>query len=68
MKTGEEGRLYGSVGTQDIVDVLAQDGHEVAKREVRMPEGAIRVIGDYDIDLQLHSDVTVTVQVSIVEE
>tara|TARA_A100001037_G_scaffold297272_2_gene319026 strand:+ start:273 stop:719 length:447 start_codon:yes stop_codon:yes gene_type:complete len=67
-RTGEEGKLYGSVGTQDIVDALARDGFEVAKREVRMPEGAIRVAGEYDIDLQLHSDVTVTVHVSVVPE
>ena len=68
VKAGEEGKLYGSVGTQDIVDALARDGHEVEKREVRMPEGVIRVIGEYDVDLQLHSDVTVTVHVSVVEE
>jgi len=67
-RTGEEGKLYGSVGTQDIVDALARDGFEVAKREVRMPEGAIRVAGEYEIDLQLHSDVTVTVHVSVVPE
>ena len=68
VKAGEEGKLYGSVGTQDVVDALARDGHEVEKREVRMPEGVIRVIGEYDVDLQLHSDVTVTVHVSVVEE
>jgi large subunit ribosomal protein L9 len=68
VKTGEEGRLYGSVGTQDIVDALSRDGHEVERREVRMPDGAIRVIGDYEIDLQLHSEVTTTVQVAVVAE
>lgn len=68
VKAGEEGKLYGSVGTQDIVDALARDGHEIAKREVRLPEGVIRVTGDYEVDLQLHSDVTVTVQVSVVAE
>ena len=68
VKTGEEGRLYGSVGTQDIVDALLRDGHEVAKREVRLPEGVIRMIGDYEIGLHLHSDLDVTVQVSIVAE
>lgn len=68
VRTGEEGKLYGSVGTQDIVEAMAREGHEVARREVRMPEGVIRVIGEYDIDLQLHSDVTVTVHVSVVAE
>ncbi|MDH3642268.1 MAG: 50S ribosomal protein L9 [Gammaproteobacteria bacterium] len=68
VKAGEEGKLYGSVGTQDIVDAVAQQGHEIAKSEVRMPEGVIRVIGEYEIDLQLHSDVTVPIQVSVVSE
>jgi large subunit ribosomal protein L9 len=41
---------------------------EVAKSEVRLPEGVIRTTGDYEIDLQLHSDVTVTIAVSVVPE
>jgi len=68
VKTGEEGRLYGSVGTQDIAAALADVGHEVARSEVRMPEGVIRVIGEYDISVQLHSDVTVDIKVNVVEE
>ena len=68
VKTGEEGKLYGSVGTQDIVDALARDGHEVEKRELRLPEGVIRMIGDYDIDIALHPEVTAVVQVCVVEE
>ena len=58
-KAGEEGKLYGSVGTQDIADAVTAKGAEVEKSEVRLPEGAIRAIGEYEIDLQLHSDVTV---------
>lgn len=68
VKAGEEGKLYGSVGTQDIADKISAEAIEVAKSEVRLPEGVIRSIGDYEIDLQLHSDVTVTVAVSIVPE
>jgi large subunit ribosomal protein L9 len=68
VKAGEEGKLYGSVGTQDLVDALEGDQIEVARSEVRMPEGAIRVTGEYEIDLQLHSDVTVTIQVNVVAE
>ena len=68
VKSGEEGRLYGSVGTQDIADALARDGHAVARSEVRMPEGAIRSLGEYEIALQLHSDVTVEIKVAVVEE
>ena len=67
MKSGEEGRLYGSVGTQNIADAFVADGHEV-DAEVRMPEGAIRALGEYDIALQLHSDVMVDIKVAVVEE
>ena len=68
VKSGEEGRLYGSVGTQDIADALVRDGHPAERSEVRMPEGVIRSLGEYDIALQLHSDVTVQIKVAVVEE
>jgi large subunit ribosomal protein L9 len=68
VKAGEEGKLYGSVGTQDIADVVTAEAIEVEKSEVRLPEGVIRSTGDYEIDLQLHSDVTVTIAVSVVPE
>lgn len=68
VKAGEEGKLYGSVGTQDIADKVTAEAIEVARSEVRLPEGAIRAIGDYQIDLQLHSDVTATIAVSVVPE
>ena len=68
VKSGEEGRLYGSVGTQDITDALERDGKTVERSEVRMPEGVIRSLGEYEIALQLHSDVTVQIQVAVVEE
>ena len=68
VKAGEEGKLYGSVGTTDIADGLTAMGLEVAKAEVMMPEGVIRSLGTYDITLQLHSDVTADVQVNVVEE
>ena len=68
VKTGEEGKLYGSVGTQDIANALAADGIEVARSEVRMPEGSIRVAGDYQVALQFHSDVTVEINVAVVPE
>ena len=68
VKSGEEGRLYGSVGTQDIADALVADGHEVERSEVRLPDGAIRAVGEYDIAVQLHSDVTAGIKVAVVEE
>ena len=67
MKAGEEGRLYGSVGTQNIADALVAEGHQVERSEVRMPDGAIRALGEFDIALQLHTDVTVNIKVAVVE-
>lgn len=67
-KAGDEGKLFGSVGTQDIADACTAAGVEVAKSEVRMPTGAIREVGEFDVDVQLHSDVTATVKVAIVAE
>jgi len=69
VKTGEEGRLYGSVGTQDIANALVEAGHaDIVRAEVRMPEGAIRMAGEYQIALQLHSDVSVEIAVHVVPE
>lgn len=63
---GDEGKLFGSIGTRDVADAVTAAGHEVGKHEVRMPNGVIRAIGDVEIDLQLHSDVTATITVSVV--
>jgi large subunit ribosomal protein L9 len=68
VKAGEEGKLYGSVGTRDIAEAISKERSQVQKSEVRLPEGVIRSIGEFDVDLQLHSDVTVTVKVSVVAE
>ena len=67
-RSGEEGKLYGSVGTQDIADALAEQGIEVARSEVRMPEGAIRVLGEYEISIHLHTDVDRVINVEVVPE
>ena len=68
VKVGDEGKLYGSVGTQDIATALTEEGFEVQRSEVRMPEGVIRVAGNYQIGLQFHSDVTQEITVSVVPE
>ena len=68
VKAGEEGKLYGSVGTQDIADAISAEAIEVVRAEVRMPEGVIRSTGEYEIDVQLHSDVTVSIAVAVVAE
>ncbi len=67
-KAGDEGKLFGSVGTQNIADAITEAGAAVEKHEVRLPEGVIRNIGEYNIDINLHSDVTVTLPVKIVAE
>ena len=63
---GDEGKLFGSIGTRDVADAITATGNEVGKSEVRRPNGVIRAIGDVAIDLQLHSDVTTTITVSVV--
>ena len=68
VKSGEEGRLYGSVGTQNIADALTAEGISVERSEIRMPEGAIRVLGEYEIAIQLHTDVTAQIKVAVIPE
>ncbi len=68
VKSGEEGRLYGSVGTQNIADALSADGTLVERSEIRMPEGVIRVLGEYEIVVQLHTDVAVQIKVAVIPE
>lgn len=65
---GDEGKLFGSIGTRDIAEAITGMGVEVAKSEVRLPYGAIRQVGEYDVDLQVHSDVTVTIKLNVVAE
>ncbi|HBD22899.1 MAG: 50S ribosomal protein L9 [Pseudomonadales bacterium] len=65
---GDEGKLFGSIGTKDIADALAAAGQTVDKSEVKLPEGALRNIGTYAIALQLHSDVSVEVTVQVEAE
>lgn len=68
-KAGDEGRLFGSVGSADIAEaVAAACGVEVAKQEVRLPTGTLRYVGEYDIELHLHADVAANVKVNIVAE
>jgi len=67
-KAGDEGKLFGSVSPAEIADIITEKGVAVEKREVTMPEGPIRVIGDYSVVILLHSDVSVTVAVSVSAE
>jgi len=64
----EEGKLFGSVGTREIAEAVTAAGQELEKAEVMLPEGAIRELGEYDIDLQLHSDVATTIKLIVTAE
>ena len=65
---GVDGRLFGSVTNYDIAETLKAQGHEVTKAMVRMPQGPLKQVGDYPITLDLHSDVTATITVSVLGE
>lgn len=66
---GEEGKLFGSIGSRDIAEAItAQTSVEVAKSEILLPEGALRNTGEYEINVQLHSEVVVAVPVVVVPE
>lgn len=62
---GEEGKLFGSIGARDIAEAITAAGEAVEKSEVRLPEGALRDVGEYDVLVQLHSDVSVEVKVIV---
>ena len=68
VRASEEGKLYGSVGTVEIARALTERGVDIAKAEVRMPEGVIRSVGEYEVEVQLHADVARTVVVNVVAE
>lgn len=67
-KSGDEGKLFGSIGTRDIADALTKSGLEVDRSEVKLPEGALRQVGEYNVDIQLHHDVTTNILVTILAE
>ena len=65
---GEEGKLFGSVGTRDIAEALTAAGCEVDKAEVRLPEGVIRELGEFEIMIQVHAEVATSVAIHVVAE
>ncbi|MGJ8691102.1 MAG: 50S ribosomal protein L9 [Thalassotalea sp.] len=65
---GEEGKLFGSIGTKDIADAITAAGVEVTKAEVRMPLGTIREVGESDIAIHLHNDVDTSIKVIVIAE
>lgn len=67
-KVGDEGRLFGSIGTRDIADAVSARGVEVAKSEVRLPNGLIRTTGEHEVRFQLHGEVFATLNIVVVAE
>ena len=67
-KAGDEGRLFGSIGTRDIADAITAKGVEVAKSEVRLPNGLIRTLGEHEVTFQFHGEVFSHSNVVIVAE
>ncbi len=67
-KAGDEGRLFGSVGTSDIANAVTAAGVELEKREVRLPDGPFHVTGEFEVQLHLHADVDANLKLEIVPE
>ncbi len=67
-KAGDEGKLFGSIGTHDLAKAISDAGVPVSKSEIRLPTGPIRQLGEYEIHVQLHSDVMTHVKVTVVAE
>lgn len=65
---GDEGRLFGSIGTRDIAEAITAAGVAVAKSEVRLPQGVLRETGAYEIDVQLHAEVLQSVKLNVIAE
>lgn len=65
---GDEGKLFGSVGTRDIADAITAAGHAVEKSEVLLPDGALRETGEWEVTLSLGSEVTVEIKLNIVQQ
>jgi large subunit ribosomal protein L9 len=68
VKAGDEGKLFGSIGTRDLADLISSTGIEASKSEIRLPNGPLRTTGTFEIALQLHADVTTALTVHVVPE
>ncbi|MBC9130000.1 50S ribosomal protein L9 [Frischella sp. Ac48] len=67
-KAGDEGRLFGSIGTRDIADAVKARGVNVSKSEVRLPNGVLRTVGEHEVSFQLHSEVFAKIIIDVVAE
>jgi large subunit ribosomal protein L9 len=67
-KSGGEGKLFGSITNANITEAIKENGIEVEKSEIRMPEGPIRMAGEYDIDIHLHAEANATIKLTVIGE
>ena len=67
-KAGTEGKLFGSLGTVDIAEACTENGVPVQRSEVRLPDGPVRTVGEHEIEIHLHTDVNVTIRLTVVAE
>ncbi|MEQ1619965.1 MAG: 50S ribosomal protein L9 [Methylococcales bacterium] len=67
-KAGDEGRLFGSIGTHNIAEAINKAGVAIEKHEIRLPHGAIRHLGDFEIDVAFHTDVVTKISIKIAPE
>jgi len=67
-KAGNEGKLFGSIGTSDIAEACTAQGHKVARSEVRLPAGPIRMVGEHTLVVHLHADIDVPLTVVVTAE
>lgn len=68
MLAGDEGKLYGSIGTIELAKAFKEKGIEVTRQEIRLPNGSIRELGEYEIELQLHAEVIARVKLNVLPE
>jgi large subunit ribosomal protein L9 len=67
-KAGTEGKLFGSIGTADISEALKRENFNISRSEVRLPNGALRTVGEHTVNLHLHADIDVSLPVTIIAE
>ncbi|MEE4186691.1 MAG: 50S ribosomal protein L9 [Gammaproteobacteria bacterium] len=65
---GEEGKLFGSVGTVDIAEACVAAGVEIQRSEVRLPDGPLRTVGAHEVELHLHTELDVSITVNVVSD
>ena len=67
-KCGDEGKLFGSIGTRDLANLLNEKGVEVEKQQLRMPHGIIRELGEYEFSIHLYADIEISLKVAVIAE